>query len=92
MWRVVADPSAFVKLLWKPEALRLLESIGEAHGLRWRPRREAYLRLLTAIPDPGMLRTVVREALLTRFADLIRDKRDVVVDTGTQPGLGIPGV
>ncbi len=40
------DPSALVQLLWRDEALQVLDGLGKAKGLASRPRREIWGRLL----------------------------------------------
>jgi hypothetical protein len=56
---------SIAKLLWRGEALRILEDAGEADGLRSKPRRLIYERLST-IFDQGTLETKVRDVLFVR--------------------------
>ena len=59
------SPVAVAKLLWRDEALALLEELGEAHGVRSKPRAIIYARLAEAcIPD--VIRARVRRQLRTR--------------------------
>lgn len=56
---------AVAALLWRDEALRLLEMHGAAKGLRSKPRKILYNRLAELI-DPPQLRSYVREQLRAR--------------------------
>lgn len=56
-----------VKLLWRIEALNILEKKGYAKGIRSKPRKEIYERL-TMVLDQEDLRTEVREHLLARVS------------------------
>jgi hypothetical protein len=64
-----ANPSisalAVAKLLWRDEALRLLEVYGAAKGLRSKPRRIIYSRLVELLDLP-QLRAYVRGQLRAR--------------------------
>lgn len=53
------------KLLWRVEALNILEKRGHAKGIRSKPRKEIYERLAMVL-DQEDLRAEVREHLLTR--------------------------
>lgn len=59
------DLEAVAMLLWRDEALAILEEKGCARGLRGRPRRELYGALVGAL-TPTQLRSRVRHALKTR--------------------------
>lgn len=56
---------SIAKLLWRGEALRILEDAGEADGLRSKPRQLIYERLST-IFDQGTLEARVRDVLFVR--------------------------
>jgi hypothetical protein len=56
---------AIASLLWRDEALQLLEEVGEAKGVRSKPRRFLYERLASVLDDVS-LRAKVRKCLLTR--------------------------
>lgn len=56
---------SIAKLLWRGEALRLLEEAGEARGVRSKPRKYLYERL-SAIFDQPTLEEKVREVLFVR--------------------------
>jgi hypothetical protein len=56
---------AVVKLLWRDEALGLLEGLGAAEGLRSKPRRVIYGRLVELL-DLHEIRTHVRNQLRAR--------------------------
>jgi hypothetical protein len=53
------------KLLWREEALTLLEELGEAEGLRRKPRAVIYARL-AEVADPNLIRSRVRHQLKSR--------------------------
>jgi len=59
------DPLAVAKLLWRDEAMEVLEKKGAAKGIRSKPRKYLYERLIVelALDD---LRREVRERLLSR--------------------------
>ena len=59
------DSLAIAKLLWREEALLLLEDLGTADGLRNKPRAIIYSRLAEVV-DPRQLRTIVRQRLKCR--------------------------
>lgn len=59
------NPLAVAQLLWKDEALALLEREGDARGLRSKPRRAVWEALAAQLP-PDTLRTKVRELLKIR--------------------------
>jgi hypothetical protein len=59
------DIVAVSKLLWRDEALSLLEEIGEAEGVRWERRAVIYERLAEVV-DPNLIRFRVRHQLRTR--------------------------
>lgn len=56
---------AVAKLLWRAEALQLLEAYGAAEGLRSKPRRIIYGRLVELL-DLQQIRTSVRNQLRAR--------------------------
>ncbi len=56
---------AIAKLLWRVEALNILEKNGQAKEVRLKPRREIYERLAVVL-DQNNLRAEVREHLLSR--------------------------
>lgn len=56
---------AVAKLLWRDEALQLLEALGAAEGLRSKPRRIIYGRLVELL-DLHQIRTCVRNQLRAR--------------------------
>ncbi|NOK32608.1 sce7726 family protein [Corallococcus exercitus] len=56
---------AMVRLLWRDEALELLESLGAANGLRSKPRKMLYERLVELLPAEA-LRAEVRRLLKAR--------------------------
>ncbi|RKG68352.1 hypothetical protein D7W79_34280 [Corallococcus exercitus] len=56
---------AMAKLLWRDEALELLESLEAAKGLRSKPRKMLYERLVELLPADA-LRTEVRRLLKAR--------------------------
>jgi len=53
------------RLLWRDEALAILEEVGAARGVRTKPRAILYEKL-TASLQPDQLRARVRQALKTR--------------------------
>lgn len=59
------DGLAISKLLWREEALALLEELGAADGVRSKPRRVVYERLAEAVPLDA-LRLRVRYQLRSR--------------------------
>lgn len=59
------DSLAIAALLWRDEALMILENIGEAKGVRSKNRKAIYQRLVEAL-DREQLSSVVRERLITR--------------------------
>lgn len=56
---------SIARLLWRNEALQILEDAGEANGLRSKPREAIYQRLSVML-DQSALETKVREALFFR--------------------------
>lgn len=56
---------AVSKLLWRQEALTLLEELGKAEGLRWKPRAMIYARL-AEVAAPDLIRSRVRHQLRSR--------------------------
>jgi hypothetical protein len=59
------QPLAVAKLLWRDEVLDVLESLGAARGLRSKPRKVLYERLVELLP-PVALREEVRHRLKSR--------------------------
>ena len=59
------DAAALASLLWRDEALVVLERYGAARGVKSKPREVLYDRLADVL-DLGMLRAEVRAALKTR--------------------------
>jgi hypothetical protein len=58
---------AVAALLWRDEALRMLEESGQARGLRSKTRNVIYARLAEVL-DEDTLKSKVRERLCTRVA------------------------
>ena len=56
---------AVSELLWREEALILLEEVGKAEGVRSKPRAKIYERLVE-VADPDLIRFRVRHHLRTR--------------------------
>ena len=59
------DKLAIAKLLWRDEAISLLEELGAADGIRSKPRRVVYARLAEVVPLDA-LRFRVRHQLRSR--------------------------
>jgi hypothetical protein len=59
------DPGVLVRLLWREEALQLLEQRDAARGFRSKPRADIYAKVLELLP-PNDLRERVREILKLR--------------------------
>ncbi|MBN1959316.1 MAG: sce7726 family protein [Deltaproteobacteria bacterium] len=59
------DSEALVQLLWRDEALAVLQQLGLSQGYNSKPRRLIWKRLTDALP-PTKLATVVRLRLLER--------------------------
>jgi hypothetical protein len=59
------DKLAITKLLWREEALALLEELGAADGVRSKPRRVIYSRL-TEVARIDTIRSYVRLQLRSR--------------------------
>lgn len=68
----MVDPRAVAQLLWRHEALDLLDALGEARGLRNKPKRVLWTALAEALP-PRELRALVRERLRARKGWLADD-------------------
>ena len=62
------DNVSLARLLWREEALEILEEINEAVGLRSKPRNVIYEKLASTL-DQKILREKVREALLISRPD-----------------------
>ena len=45
------DILSAVKLLWKDEALDILKDVDPNHGVRWKPKKEIYLRLAEVLDE-----------------------------------------
>lgn len=56
---------AVVALLWRDEALNILEKMGAADGVRSKARTEIYRRLVQ-ISEPDYLRSMIRQQLRSR--------------------------
>jgi len=59
------QPLSVARLLWRPEALKILEEVGADRGVRSKPRAFLYQRLTECL-TPDQLRDRVRLALKTR--------------------------
>ena len=59
------DSTSIAKLLWRGEALELLNEIGAAHGVRSKPRRFLYERLAERL-DQSDLRSEVYSRIIQR--------------------------
>jgi hypothetical protein len=59
------DKLAIAKLLWRDEAIMLLEELGAADGIRSKPRRFVYSRL-AEVAEIDTIRAYVRERLKSR--------------------------
>jgi hypothetical protein len=59
------DILAVTKLLWRDEALSLLQDIGRADGFRYKPRATIYAHLVQ-VADPLWLCAMVRQQLRSR--------------------------
>lgn len=59
------DKVAIASLLWREEALKILEEINQAKGVRSKPRKFIYERLVEVLDGP-ILRDTVRTHLCTR--------------------------
>jgi hypothetical protein len=64
-WNTNVDPIAIAQLLWKSEAVEILQSLGEPSSISSWPRSALYGRLAEAI-DLAELRRRVRESLKVR--------------------------
>jgi hypothetical protein len=56
------DHASFVNLLWRHEALDLLEEVGKASGVRSKPRAAVYERLVESY-EPELLKERIRNVL-----------------------------
>lgn len=61
------DSIAVARLLWKDEALQILEEIGQASGLRSKPRNDIYEKL-SLVFNKQVLEDKVRETIFVREA------------------------
>lgn len=68
------NPFALAQLLWREEALQVLEGLGLATGIRSKPREELWRRLAAEV-TPERLGCVVRDRLRRRSADWRSDPR-----------------
>lgn len=59
------DMLAVAKLLWRDEALSLLQGVGSANGFRYKPRAMIYAHL-AEVADPHWLCAMVRQQLRSR--------------------------
>lgn len=57
------DKVSMARLLWREEALRILEEHGQAHGVRSKPREFVYQRLADVL-ETDILKEKVRKTLL----------------------------
>jgi hypothetical protein len=62
------DLRAVAALLWRSEALEILEALGAAHGVRRKPLDAIYERLADTVTDHGDLRRRVCACLRNRIA------------------------
>lgn len=53
------DPYAIVQLLWREEALQVLERLGLDRGVRTKPRSEIWSRLANSLPVPELANLVL---------------------------------
>lgn len=60
------DITSIAKLLWRDEALNILEQLDQASGIRSKPRNVIYKRLVMVLP-PKDLKARVRKCLSTRI-------------------------
>jgi len=86
------DPKVLVQMLWKEEAVSVLEQHGLANG--WRSKRAAEIgdRILSEIPFSALMEHV-RQALKARqrLGQLTYSQFDVSVDTVADPTCGTTG-
>lgn len=61
------DPSSVAGLLWRDEALKVLENVGLDKGFRTKPRHDLCERLASELPLPE-LKALVREQLRVRHS------------------------
>lgn len=73
------DSVAIASMLWRNEALQMLEASGQARGLRSKPRRFLYERLAILF-DEEALSAKVREYLLTRVGQRSEIRRTLSDD------------
>ncbi len=76
------DSVSVARLLWRDEALQILEGAGEAYGLRSKPRRNIYEKLATVF-DRQVLEDKVRETIFIREA--WRSDSPLVLNGGLSP-------
>lgn len=62
------DPLAVARLLWRDEALQMLEQLGEAQGVRSKSKRHVYARLME-VKSGQALFDAVREQLKVRYLE-----------------------
>jgi hypothetical protein len=87
------DSAAIVQLLWREDAIALLERFGGARGFRAKPRTHVWRELVHRLPGET-LRACVRAVLARRLRDrckLPSDVREVVVGAYGNPLLEIAG-
>ncbi len=87
------DPNILVQMLWKQEAIAVLDKYGLANG--WRSRRASEIgdRLLSEIPFKKLAEEI-RAALKSRakLGQLSSSEFDMPVDTVTHPASGASGL
>jgi hypothetical protein len=85
------DPYLVAQLLWKEEALAVLERFDRAKGWRVKPIKLVHQRLATELPLPELARQV--RLMLKKRDDWLRQKVpyqfDVPVDTNGNPGFQV---
>lgn len=75
------NPLQLARLLWRPEALRLLETHGLAKGIRSKPAEALFARLAAEVPT-HILQQEVRSILKAReqwLGQLVPNQRDVTI-------------
>jgi hypothetical protein len=83
------DPHLIAQLLWKEEAIAVLEACGLAAGWRSKTVKKIHQRLATELPLDD-LRDRVRQALKARadwLGQSVPNQLDVAIDTNLDPSL-----
>jgi hypothetical protein len=85
------DPNVFVQMLWKEEAIAILEKYGLANGWRSKRASEIGSRLLSELPFQRLAQDI-RSALKIRerLGQLSSSEFNVPVDAVTHPTGGTP--